>query len=117
MPTECPRGLYGPNCKNNCSPNCAVSKQCDVITGECIGGCKAGWTNSTCDQSKTGFKLVGQCMFNSGAFQHFVLLVHRKHVTLMHSFVGKKIVKQGQKENNKLIKIKNEKKIYMNIEH
>ena len=50
--TECSKGLYGLNCQNNCSPNCAVFEQCDVRTGECIGGCQAGWTNSTCDESK-----------------------------------------------------------------
>ena len=65
-------GLYGPNCQNNCSNNCAVSKQCDVITGECIGGCQAGWKGSTCDAGKTGINLVGECMFNSGAYQYCV---------------------------------------------
>ena len=57
--TECQMGLYGLNCQNNCSLNCAVSKQCDVRTGECIGGCQAGWKGSTCDESKANINLVG----------------------------------------------------------
>ena len=54
---ECPEGIYGPNCKNNCSSNCAVPARCNVKTGKCIGGCQAGWTNSTCDESKTWVNL------------------------------------------------------------
>ena len=86
--TECPMGLYGPNCQNNCSLYCAVSKQCDFVTGECIGGCQAGWKGSKCDESKAGINLVGECMFKSGTYLHFVLLVQR--MTLMYSFVGLK---------------------------
>ena len=65
-------GIYGPNCKNNCSLNCAVSIRCDVKTGECIGGCQAGWKGSTCNESKTGINFVVECMFNRGAYQYCV---------------------------------------------
>ena len=71
--------MYGPNCQNNCSLNCAVSKQCDVITGEYIGGCQAGWKPSTCDASKTGKNLVGQYMLTDVAYMY---LLGRTVITL-----------------------------------
>ena len=49
----CPEVLYGPNCENNCSVNCAVPERCDNKTGECIHGCQAGWGFPTWYSSKT----------------------------------------------------------------
>ena len=50
--TECPDGLYGHECQDNCSANCNVSGRCNSITGHCEGGCKSGWKQSKCDASK-----------------------------------------------------------------
>ena len=51
MFTECPYGFYGHDCKESCSTHCIVSGTCDRVTGQCIGGCKAGWKESKCDTS------------------------------------------------------------------
>ena len=50
--TECPNGKYGHNCEENCSINCMFPGNCDNVAGHCIGGCKAGWKNTQCDQGK-----------------------------------------------------------------
>lgn len=47
----CADGYYGKKCKNECSENCDVPKQCDKVTGRCQNGCKPGWTTTTCKQS------------------------------------------------------------------
>ena len=49
MLTECPAGFYGRDCKENCSTKCIVPGSCDSMTGQCEGGCQAGWTQSKCD--------------------------------------------------------------------
>ena len=49
----CLEVLYGPNCENNCSVDCAVPERCDNKTGECIDGCQAGWGFPTWYSSKT----------------------------------------------------------------
>ena len=49
--TECTVGLFGDNCAEFCSPNCKKSGLCDKVTGQCEGGCQAGWTQSKCDAS------------------------------------------------------------------
>lgn len=48
----CPSGQYGKNCLDTCSENCIVASKCDRFTGQCEGGCKQGWTGTTCDQGK-----------------------------------------------------------------
>ena len=48
---ECPVGLYGEMCKEECSPNCKEPGVCDMSTGHCAGGCQAGWTQFKCDSS------------------------------------------------------------------
>ena len=50
--TDCPPGFYGQDCKENCSTNCIVPVRCDRMTGQCEGGCQAGWTQSKCDSSR-----------------------------------------------------------------
>lgn len=49
---ECPEGLHGPNCQKSCSMNCGVRGKCDRVTGQCVGGCQAGWIHIQCDTSK-----------------------------------------------------------------
>lgn len=47
----CPSWYNGKNCSNHqCSINCKVTKDCDMFTGQCKGGCKPGWTGNNCDQ-------------------------------------------------------------------
>ena len=52
MLTECPAGFYGHACQESCSTNCNVSGTCGKVTGQCIGGCQAGWKKSKCDTSR-----------------------------------------------------------------
>lgn len=47
---KCSSGTYGINCKETCSINCDVSKNCNRTTGECLGGCQPGWKGFHCDQ-------------------------------------------------------------------
>nr|XP_022311254.1 uncharacterized protein LOC111116548 [Crassostrea virginica] len=47
---ECHEGYYGKNCVKKCSENCYVTRRCNRFTGQCEGGCKAGWTGNTCSQ-------------------------------------------------------------------
>ena len=58
--TECPDGFYGPKYQENCSANCNVSGRCDSMTGQCEGGCQAGWKQSKCDASKD-VKMLNIC--------------------------------------------------------
>mgnify|MGYP003691311099 CR=1 FL=1 len=51
----CSDGQYGYNCVENCSITCGDN--CDKITGQCIGGCRAGWTGDMC---KTGKPYVNE---------------------------------------------------------
>ena len=52
MLTECSGGFYGQYCQENCSTYCIVPGSCDRMTGQCEGGCQAGWTQSKCDKSR-----------------------------------------------------------------
>ena len=49
---ECSKGFYGPNCLGNCSLNCVQSRECDIFTGHCNGGCQRGWTGAMCEEGK-----------------------------------------------------------------
>lgn len=51
--TECDDGLYGANCEGFCSPDCKTPGMCDKRTGQCDGGCQAGWTQHKCDSGMT----------------------------------------------------------------
>ena len=61
--TECPDGLYGHECQENCSTNCIFSGSCDSMTGQCEGGCQAGWKKSKCDTSKD-MQMLNICKTN-----------------------------------------------------
>lgn len=47
--TECLLGLFGANCEGLCSSNCNTSGLCDRVSGQCEGGCQAGWFQPKCD--------------------------------------------------------------------
>ncbi|XP_078328055.1 uncharacterized protein LOC111112261 [Crassostrea virginica] len=48
---DCPEGLYGRNCSQNCSMTCGDPGRCDIMTGHCSGGCQVGWTGAMCEKS------------------------------------------------------------------
>lgn len=52
LSTACIRGYYGFHCDNECSKNCLITQRCDSENGECQGGCKAGWIEPACEESK-----------------------------------------------------------------
>lgn len=45
---ECDEGFYGKNCHQQCQ--CVNAGSCDHVTGMCH--CNAGWTGTTCAESK-----------------------------------------------------------------
>ncbi|XP_067678575.1 receptor-type tyrosine-protein phosphatase epsilon-like [Haliotis asinina] len=49
---ECESGNYGANCSKICATrNCkGDNSSCDHMTGQCVEGCKAGWTGTDCRQ-------------------------------------------------------------------
>ena len=47
---ECVRGWFGQNCKQQCSGYCRDSNVCNHVTGQCDGGCAAGWRGTLCDK-------------------------------------------------------------------
>lgn len=45
-------GKFGNDCNNICSVNCKDNlKKCDVILGDCEGGCFDGWFGKYCNRS------------------------------------------------------------------
>lgn len=64
MFTECPAGLYGHDCQESCSTHCIASGTCDRVTGQCDGGCQAGWKESKCDKSRS-IPLFVKCKKNN----------------------------------------------------
>ncbi|GFS14356.1 multiple epidermal growth factor-like domains 10 [Elysia marginata] len=55
----CPVGTYGSTCSHQCSDHCAGNgnhKRCDSSTGQCDGGCLAGYTGAKC---------ITPCRFNT----------------------------------------------------
>ena len=47
---ECTAGWYGLDCKQQCSGHCRDDDVCDHVTGQCDGGCAAGWRGALCDK-------------------------------------------------------------------
>lgn len=60
----CNVGLYGVDCKSECSDHCVVKGECDPVTGACVvspsqARCEPGWTGDDCQTGElTGKKLV-----------------------------------------------------------
>ena len=50
----CDAGTYGVDCKNNCSSNCK-NGTCHHVNGRCIYGCKPGYIDDKCDNSKHSY--------------------------------------------------------------
>ena len=48
----CVDGWYGVDCKQNCSGHCRDNIPCNHVTGQCDGGCAAGWRGALCDEGK-----------------------------------------------------------------
>ncbi|GFR75438.1 multiple epidermal growth factor-like domains 10 [Elysia marginata] len=47
---DCSEGQFGENCTNSCSRRCAdYYRKCDPVTGECLGGCRRGYTGHMCE--------------------------------------------------------------------
>lgn len=43
---ECPAGLYGEHCSNNCG-NCLNNTNCHHVNGTCSEGCEPGYQSTT----------------------------------------------------------------------
>ena len=50
--SECSEGTYGNGCANKCSGHCVNDASCNKQTGHCDRGCKPGYTNYLCSESK-----------------------------------------------------------------
>lgn len=48
--TECREGLHGINCSQQCVGRCRDGVTCNHVTGNCDGGCDAGWTGVLCNK-------------------------------------------------------------------
>lgn len=44
------RSWYGVNCSRPCVGYCKDNTTCNHVTGQCNGGCNAGWTEIFCDK-------------------------------------------------------------------
>lgn len=47
---ECGRGWYGVNCSRRCVGHCKDGATCNHVTGQCNGGCDAGWEGYLCEK-------------------------------------------------------------------
>ena len=68
---ECSKGWYGLDCKQQCSRHCKDNTTCNHVTGQCDGGCAAGWRGGLCDQ---GIFLQGgmeMCLIKVNGGYHF----------------------------------------------
>lgn len=51
--TECREGWYGTNCTQQCVGHCRDGPSCNPETGQCDGGCAAGWIGLQCTKGST----------------------------------------------------------------
>lgn len=56
---ECREGWYGLNCSQQCVGHCRNGATCNHVTGQCDGGCDAGWTGHQCKKGNE------RCLFIS----------------------------------------------------
>ncbi|XP_059168906.1 cell death abnormality protein 1-like [Physella acuta] len=59
---ECPDNTYGLDCSSTC--NCTNWKQCFVSTGQCHGGCVAGFYGDECSQSCDEHHYGPECIYS-----------------------------------------------------
>lgn len=71
--TECEKTWHGINCSQRCAGHCKDNDTCDHVTGQCAGGCDAGWTGSLCNR--------GTIFISCGIYlkQQGCQLVKKKH--------------------------------------
>ena len=55
---ECTNGWYGLDCKQQCSGHCLDNAVCNHVTGQCDGGCAAGWRAVLCDKGILKFSFL-----------------------------------------------------------
>lgn len=48
---ECPVGLYGDHCNNNCG-NCLNNTNCHHVNGTCSEGCDPGYYEHNCTEGE-----------------------------------------------------------------
>lgn len=64
---RCHPGLYGPSCREQCSPNCITFKGFDDICdfyGNCNFGCDDTYFGDKCDTQKCPFEHCLSCGYN-----------------------------------------------------
>lgn len=66
------------NCSQQCTGHCRDNTPCNHVTGQCDGGCAAGWTGSQCDNGE----LASVCWFLCLYFLNVCLLFPCDHITL-----------------------------------
>ncbi|XP_048256564.1 multiple epidermal growth factor-like domains protein 10 isoform X2 [Haliotis rufescens] len=74
--TVCDLGYYGANCSNDClNRNCkGDNSSCDRETGECVGGCSAGWDGTDCTH-KSHHKLLISAVVGGAAYLLLIIAV------------------------------------------
>lgn len=53
---------YGVNCSQRCVGHCKDNDSCNHVTGQCDGGCDAGWTQSACNKDNIISLLCKACL-------------------------------------------------------
>nr|XP_022305773.1 multiple epidermal growth factor-like domains protein 10 [Crassostrea virginica] len=61
---ECTAGWYGVDCKQQCSGHCRDDDVCNHVTGQCDGGCAAGWREALCDKVCKDGTYGNSCVYN-----------------------------------------------------
>lgn len=57
------RGWYGVNCSRPCVGYCKDGTTCNHVTGQCNGGCNAGWTAIFCDKGIFLFQSILRLLY------------------------------------------------------
>ena len=56
--TECPAGVFGKNCVENCSMTCGDPGVCDKVTGHCNESCLPGWEGDMCQNGNIMYTVL-----------------------------------------------------------